>query len=150
MEHARLSSLIEKLIAAVERRVPEYLADPVQQGISGGNIALCLIDDQGQVYGKMFGPDKNRRRHSFRVAWQKASQVWITGIKTGEYEKLVFTQQIDPGPFGIIHPDFIGWEGGQPLTLADGTSLAAAFSGLTGDKDLEIVSQAAAEVLGGQ
>jgi glc operon protein GlcG len=76
------------------------------------------------------------------VAWTKASQVWITGLKTGEYEKLAFAGQINEDDYGIIRPDYIGWEGGQPLTLSDGTKLSVGFSGFRGVSDLEIVVKA--------
>jgi hypothetical protein len=36
---------------------------------------------------------QNKIRESFRVAWTKASQVWITGMKTGEYEKKIFNSE---------------------------------------------------------
>ena len=90
----------------------------------------------------MIGPDQIRKRHCFRVAWTKASQVWITGMKTGEYEKGVFGGQIDESRFGISRPDFIGWEGGQPFTLADGTRLSVGVSGLRGASDLAIAARA--------
>src|SRR5690348_9516007 len=95
MDSKSISEFIARLTAAIEKRLPEYLADEADRSRNEGNSALCIIDEQGVVHGKMFGRDKLRTRHSFRVAWTKASQVWITGIKTGEYEKLVFTGQID-------------------------------------------------------
>jgi hypothetical protein len=72
----------------------------------------------------------------------KASQVWITGMKTGDFEKAVFNNEIDEAQFGIRRPDFIGWEGGQPLTLKNGSVIAAAFSGFTSSTDIEIISRA--------
>ena len=35
---------IPKLIAAVEALIPEYMADPEDKNISGGNLAICIID----------------------------------------------------------------------------------------------------------
>jgi hypothetical protein len=75
----------------------------------------------------------------------KASQVWITGIKTGEFEKLVFNKEIDEESFGIRRPDYIGWVGGQPLSLKDGTKLSIGFSGFRSATDLEIVIKALSE-----
>ena len=148
MEHAKIPTLIRELIAAVEKRVPEYLAVEEDRKRTEGNCALCIIDDVGEVYGKMFGDDKIRRRHVFRIAWLKASQVWITGLKTGEYEKLVFTGQIDEHQYGIIRPDFIGWEGGQPIAVDGRARLSVGFSGFRGSSDLEIVQKALADVIG--
>jgi uncharacterized protein GlcG (DUF336 family) len=149
MEPQEFNQLIHKIIAAVEKRVPEYAAREEDRKRNEGNCALCIIDDSGAVHGKMFGSDKIRLRNSFRIAWTKASQVWITGIKTGEFEKLVFTGQVDDRQFGIIRPDFIGWEGGQPITVDDKTKLSVGFSGFRGATDLEIVQKSVADVLNG-
>lgn len=133
---------IYKLIAAVEMLIPEYMANPVDRNISGGNWAICIIDEDNNVFGKLFGTDKINSRRSYKIAWIKASQVWITGYKTGEYEKLVYSGQIDENKFGIMKPDFLGWEGGQPVTLKDGTRLSIGFSGFRGTSDIEIVERA--------
>jgi glc operon protein GlcG len=150
MDTKEINQLIGKIIAAVEKRLPEYIAVEADRSRNEGNSALCIIDDSGVVHGKLFGADKIRMRHSFRIAWTKASQVWITGIKTGEYEKLVFTGQIDDKQFGIIRPDFIGWEGGQPIAVDGKTRLSVGFSGFRGASDLEIVQKALVDVLGGK
>ena len=133
---------IEKLITCIEELVPVYMSIPEDYAKSNGVASLCIIDEDGRIYGKVFGNDKLRSRDSFRIAWTKASQVWITGIKTNEYEKLVFADQIDPQPFGIKLPDLVGWLGGQPVTLRDGVKLSVGFSGFRGTSDLEIVVKA--------
>jgi len=147
MQHEMLTALIQKIIAAVEKRVPEYQAVEADQKLNDGNCALCILDESGNVYGQMFGTDKIRQRQCFRIAWTKASQVWITGYKTGEYEKLVFTGKLDEKQFGIIRPDFVGWIGGQPIAVDAQTKLAVGFSGFRGTSDLEIVEKAVADVL---
>jgi glc operon protein GlcG len=147
MEANQIAGLIEDVITAVEKRLPEYAAIEEDRKRNEGNCALCIIDEAGAVYGKMFGTDKIRQRNVFRIAWVKASQVWITGIKTGEYEKMVFTGQIDDQQFGIMRPDFIGWDGGQPIALDGNTKLSVGFSGFRGASDLEIVQKAVADVL---
>jgi len=139
---------IEKLIATIEELVPVYMAIPEDQAKSKGVASLCIIGEDGQVYGKIFGTDKLRGRDSFKIAWTKAIQVWITGIKTNEYERMVFTDQIDYHTFGISLPDLIGYEGGQPITLRDGTKLAVGFSGFRGGSDIEIVLKAIEKVNG--
>jgi glc operon protein GlcG len=150
MDPKAISELVGKLIAAVEKRLPEYLAIEEDRSRNEGNSALCIIGESGAVYGKMFGTDKIRMRRVFHIAWTKASQVWITGIKTGEYEKLVFTGQIDDKKFGILRPDFIGWEGGQPITVEGSIKLSVGFSGFRGVTDLEIVQKALVDVLAGK
>ena len=92
------------------------------------------------MYGKLYGTYKIRARESYRIAWTKANQVWITGLKTGEYEKKFFNSEVEE--CGIEVPDLIGWEGGQPLTLKDGTRLSVGFSGIRGIYDLEIMVKA--------
>ncbi|MDD2306003.1 MAG: hypothetical protein PHP53_14980 [Prolixibacteraceae bacterium] len=133
---------IEKLISSIEELVPVYMAIPEDYAKANGVASLCIIDENGQIFGKVFGIDKLRGRDSFRIAYTKASQVWITGIKTNEYERLIFTDQIDPQPFGIKLPDLVGWLGGQPVTLRDGTKLSVGFSGFRGTSDLKIVNEA--------
>ena len=110
--------------------------------IANGNVSVCIIDYQGVVYGRMFGTNKVRARESYRVAWTKASQVHITRLKTGEFEKLAFNNEIDEAKFGIERPDWIGWEGGQLISLPDRTELAVGFSGFRGVIDLEIIVRA--------
>lgn len=142
MERTELAGFIAALIDKVEKLIPLYMQQEKDRLKAKGGIAICIIDQEGQVYGKMFGEDKIMARERYRTAWMKASQVWITGIKTGEFERLVYNKEIDEAQFGIRKPDFIGWEGGQPIYLPDGTMLAAGFSGLTSDSDLEIVNKA--------
>ena len=101
-----------------------------------------MIDDHGVVYGRMFGTNKPRLRQSYKVAWTKASQVWLTGVRTGEYERMVFNKQVAENANGIEAPDLIGWEGGQPLTMKNGAKLSVGFSGFRGTTDLEIMVKA--------
>ncbi len=133
---------IIKLIAAAEKLIPEYLANSEDAAISSGGTAICIIDEDNNVFGKLFGTDKIRCRQCYKIAWIKASQVWITGYKTGEFEKLAYSGQIDENKFGIMRPDYLGWEGGQPVTLKDGTKLSIGFSGFRGTSDIEIVDRA--------
>ena len=132
----------ERIIAEIEELIPNYTANAEDLIISNGNVAVCIINEDGVVNGKIFGHNKIRSRESYMVAYKKASQVWITGYKTGEYEKLVYANQINESEFGISRPDFIGWEGGQPVTLKDGTRFSIGFSGFRGTSDLEIVVRA--------
>lgn len=148
MQHESLTALIQKIIAAVEKRVPDYRAIKEDQELNDGNCALCIVDETGNVYGKMFGTDKIRQRQCFRIAWTKASQVWITGCRTGEFEKLVFTGQVDEKQFGIMRPDFVGWIGGQPVSVDAQTKLSVGFSGFRGTTDLEIVEKAVSDLIG--
>jgi glc operon protein GlcG len=148
MQTKTLTNLIQEIITAVEKRLPEYFAIPEDQKNNNGNCAICIVDAAGGVHGKMFGTDKIRQRHSFRIAWIKASQVWITGLKTGEFEKQVYAGKIDEHDFGISRPDFIGWEGGQPILVDGQTKLSVGFSGFRGTSDLEIVQKAVADIAG--
>ncbi len=142
MEQAVMNSMMESIFSAIEKMIPTYMANEVDKRIANGNVAICIIDPAGRVYGKLWGGNQIRNRQSYQVAWVKASQVWITGLKTGEYEKLVFSGQVDEEQYGIERPDLIGWEGGQPVTLYDGTILSIGFSGFRGIVDLEIVVKA--------
>ena len=90
----------------------------------------------------MFGSDKARMRHTFKTAWTKASQVWMTGMKTGDFEKRVYSGELNENDYGVSKPDMIGWEGGQPVTLKDGTVLSIGYSGFRSSSDLNIVLRA--------
>ena len=126
----------------MEKLIPIYMQNAEDKDIAGGNVAVCIIDENGMLYGRMFGTNKPRLRQSYKVAWTKASQVWLTGVKTGEYERMVFNQLVEENGNGIEAPDLIGWQGGQPLTLPDGAKLSVGFSGFRGVVDLEIVVKA--------
>jgi glc operon protein GlcG len=127
--------------------VPVIVKREEDRAVSNGNVAVCIIDESGEIFGKMFiNTSKIRARESFRIAWIKASQVWLTGVKTGEYEKKVYSGEISEGIAGISKPDFIGWEGGQPVILKDGSQLSVGFSGFRGVADLEIVLKAVEQI----
>jgi len=138
---------IHNIIAEAEKLMPHYMQNEDDRRIANGNCAICIIDSDGMIYGKLYGSNVIRAREAYRVAWTKASQVHITGYKTGEFEKLAFNKEIDEKSFGIERPDYIGWVGGQPLVLKDGTKLSVGFSGFRGIIDLEIVNKAV-EALG--
>ena len=140
MQQQELTALINRVFVEIEKLIPHYLQNKEDERIANGNCAACIIDEDGNVYGKLYGTNKIRNRESFRVAWTKASQVNITGMKTSEYEKKFFNGEVEE--CGIEVPDLIGWEGGQPLTLKDGTKLSVGFSGIRGVYDLEIMVKA--------
>lgn len=135
-----LTDFISQIFREVEKLIPLYMKNPEDERIANGNCAACIIDADGRIFGKLYGNNKVRTRESFRVAWTKASQVWITGIRTMEFEKKFFNSEVED--FGIEVPDFIGWEGGQSLILKDGTKLSVGFSGIRGIYDLEIMVKA--------
>lgn len=144
MNNAEMLAIVNKLFSEIEKLIPVYMGVPEDAAISHGNVAVCIIDDKGMVHGKMFGTNKSRLRQSYRVAWTKASQVWLTGVRTGEYERMVFNKEVDENASGIEAPDLIGWEGGQPLSLKEGTILSVGFSGFRGTTDLEIMERSLA------
>lgn len=142
------AEIAQQLVDAVATLVPEFLQDPIDLKMSAGNGAFCVVDGSGQVQGRIFGTDRAKGRWCFGIVTRKVLQVWGTGFATGRFEELVYSGQLDDGPFGISRPDFIGWKGGVPLLLEDGSLIAAAFSGFRGEKDVEIVERAAALVGG--
>ena len=142
MENQKLEVIIRKMFAEIENLIPVYMQNPEDKNIANGNVAACIINENGMVFGRMFGRNRPRLRQSYKVAWTKASQVWLTGVKTGEYEKMVFNRVVEENGNGIEAPDLIGWYGGQPLTLPDGSSLSVGFSGFRGVIDLEIMIRA--------
>ena len=145
MTNQSLNTTIEKILDGIEKLISTYMVDPQDKKISNGNVAVCIIDENGMIHGKMFGTNKPRLRQSYQVAWTKASQVWLTGIKTGEYEKRLFNGEFDENANGIEAPDLVGWVGGQPVALSNGMKLSVGFSGFRGTTDLEIVIRAIQE-----
>jgi len=146
MSNSEMQAVVNKLFDEIEILIPFYMEKTEEKNISMGNLAVCIIDDSGTVYGKMFGTDHPRLRRSYRIAWTKASQVWLTGVKTGDYEKMVFNREVAENANGIEAPDLIGWQGGQPLELKNGKKLSVGFSGFRGITDLEIMVKALAAV----
>lgn len=144
MQKNETSLVIHRMFDVIEKLIPQYMEDPADKNISNGNVAACIIDEQGVVHGKMFGTNKPRLRQSYKVAWTKASQVWLTGVKTGEYERMVFNKEVGENANGIEAPDLIGWEGGQPLIMKSGAILSVGFSGFRGTTDIEIMVKALA------
>jgi uncharacterized protein GlcG (DUF336 family) len=140
MDAAQPTTVIDQILQIARKEINKYLANPTDRNISDGNVSICIVDENGQVYGEMWGNDKNRQRNTFQTAWRKASQVWITGIQTGKYEELVYTNKIDSSKFGINKPDFIGWEGGWLVTMAGDIKLAVAVSGMRGETDSAMVA----------
>ncbi len=147
MTNQELQQIISKMLESINAQIPSYKSSEQDWKISSGNVAVCIIDDEGRIYGKIWGDDKVRGRGFYDVAYRKASQVWITGYKTGEYERLVFTDKINHRDYGIELPDLMGWEGGQPIQLNAETRISCGFSGFKGVNDLAIVKNAADEAM---
>jgi uncharacterized protein GlcG (DUF336 family) len=144
MDAVQLTIKIDEILQTAGNLLPGFLEDPADMRLSDGNVSMCIVDENGRVYGAMWGKDKIKQRNTFQTAWRKASQVWITGIATGKFEELVYTNKIEWFKFGIIKPDLIGWEGGLPVTLEGSVRLAVAVSGMRGEKDVELVLKATA------
>jgi uncharacterized protein GlcG (DUF336 family) len=148
MTTAEIVATATQLIAEVEKRIPECMKNPEDRDNSQGNVTLMIIAEGGQIFGRMFGENNTRRRGTCRTAWHKSTQVWMTAQATGRFEQQVYGKNVDPGKFGLTHPDLIGWEGGLPVVAKDGTKFAVAMSGFTGVTDCNIIRLAVASVPG--
>ena len=147
MTNDQLQRLINKMLDSLSEQIPTYKNSEADWKNCEGNVAVCIIDDTGNIYGKIWGNDKLRGRKYFDIAYRKASQVWITGYKTGEFERLVFADKLNYKDFGIELPDLMGWEGGQPIQLDDETRICCGFSGFKGKNDIAIVRRAVEEAM---
>jgi len=147
MNTTKLEKIINSIFEILEEEISKYQSSPEDWNISEGNVAICIITENGKIYGKLFGTNQLKQRQFFNVAWQKASQVWITGHKTGDYEKIVFGGNMNPEDSPIELPDLIGWVGGQPIQIDSDTQLAVGFSGFRGFNDIEIVQKVVQKVL---
>lgn len=146
MENRSIETIATRIIDEIHSLLPEYLENEVDRNINDGNVAVVILDDQGKVYGEMFGKDRVKLRSTFKIAVAKATQVWVTGIETGKYEMLVYTNQVNWFEYGIPKPEFIGWDGGVPITIDEQHSLAIGFSGFRGEMDREIILRAVEKV----
>jgi uncharacterized protein GlcG (DUF336 family) len=147
MSSEQLQEVITKIIENISAQIPGYSNIPEDWSHCEGNVALCIIDDSGNVHGKIWGPDKLKGRGYFNIAYRKAAQAWITGYATNEYERLIFNEQINYKDFGIELPELIGWKGGQPITLDKDTKIYCGFSGFRGVTDIAIVKKAVEKVM---
>jgi uncharacterized protein GlcG (DUF336 family) len=143
-----ISGFARAMVAEIEALIPRFNAVPEDFAIGGGNVAVMIIGPRGDYYGKIFGPEPSRARGSSQIAWKKATQAWMTGMATGEFEKKVYSGEVDDSGFGIMRPDFIGWEGGFPAKTKEGVPIALGFSGYRGEDDIKILELALA-ALGG-
>ena len=149
MTPAEITATATLLIAEIEKRIPACMLNPEDRDNSHGNVTLMIIAEGGQLFGRMFGNDNRTRRGTCRTAWHKATQVWMTAQATGRFEQQVYgPANVDPGKFGLTHPDLIGWEGGLPVVAQDGTKFAVAMSGFSGKTDCNIIREAVAVVPG--
>ncbi|MBL7762835.1 MAG: hypothetical protein JNL23_05355 [Chitinophagaceae bacterium] len=147
MTQEMLRQFIYRIIDSLTTQIPAYKDSVADWTNCQGNVAVCIIDDAGNVYGKIWGDDKLRGRKYYDLAYRKASQVWITGYKTGEYERLVYTDKLNYRDFGIPLPELMGWEGGQPVQLDTDTKIYCGFSGFKGVTDVAIVQKAVKEAM---
>jgi glc operon protein GlcG len=147
MTNEKLQQVINRMLKSISAQIPTYQTSAEDWCKCAGNVAVCIIDDAGNIYGKIWGDEKLKGRGYYDVAYRKASQVWITGYKTNEFERLIFTGKLNYKDFGIELPDLIGWEGGQLIQLDDATRICCGFSGFKGATDLAIVKKAADEAM---
>jgi uncharacterized protein GlcG (DUF336 family) len=149
MTPAEITAIATQLVAEIEKRIPACMKNPDDRDNSNGNVTLMIIAEGGQMFGRMFGDNNYRRRITSRTAWHKATQVWMTNQSTGKFEQQVYgPASVDPGKFGLQHPDLIGWMGGLPVVAKDGTKFAVAMSGFTGETDCSIIREAVATIPG--
>ena len=141
MEKTSIQQKTSQIIENLNHLISEYGANP-DDSFADGNVAVCIISENGDVYGKIWGDKKSTGYRFAGLAFRKAIQVWATGYKTGEFERKIFNNELNEEDFGIQAPEFIGWDGGQPVTLADGEKLSIGFSGFRGFNDIEIVQKA--------
>jgi glc operon protein GlcG len=146
LDPTQTAQILQRLFDAIERRIPSFLEDPTDQAISQGNAVMLAMDAQGGIHGRTIGSDPAKQQELGLVAWKKVQQVRLTRVATGRYEELAYARRLHWWKYGIPLPDFVGWDGGLPATLSDGSPLALAFSGFRGEKDVEILRASAAEI----
>lgn len=73
MNTETLENFIQKLYKDLEQRITTFVDSPEDWNISNGHVAMCIITEDGSIYGKLFGDDKIRQRGFFKVARQWAN-----------------------------------------------------------------------------
>ena len=126
--------------------IPKFLENPNDFSIAEGNLSCLIMDESGNMIGKHWGTDHVKQRKSAQTAMQKVLQVWLTDTRTYTFEQEVYSKQKNWWEYGIPLPELIGWEGGIPARLADGTKVAIAISGMYGDKDAALILDACATI----
>jgi hypothetical protein len=95
MKRNEFQQLCNQIAEEIERLLPEYLKNPEDANISRGGCALAMLNAQGDACGFLFGDKPARQRECAQTAWKKANQVWLTGYSTGQFETLIYSQQLD-------------------------------------------------------
>jgi glc operon protein GlcG len=108
MNQDQLQQTIQGIIQNLSQQIPTYQWSTEDWSKHDGNVAVCIIDEEGNVYGRIWGNDKLKGRKTFDAAYRKAMQVWITGYATGDYEKKVFNGELNHRDYGIDLPELIG------------------------------------------
>ncbi len=56
MTNEKLPQVINKMFESITAQIPSYKNSVPDWSISEGNVAVCIIDDAGNIYGKIWGP----------------------------------------------------------------------------------------------
>jgi hypothetical protein len=86
-----IAEFARAFIAEVEALLPGYNASPEDFVLNKGNVAVAVIGPDGEYFGRMFGAGISTSIQCARVAMKKATQVWVTGLATGEFERKAFS-----------------------------------------------------------
>lgn len=55
MDKNQIRDIAEKIIDTIENLIPQYCAIQEDKSIANGNVAVCIIDKDGQIFGRMWG-----------------------------------------------------------------------------------------------
>ena len=50
MKNEETNQLAYRMFDAIENMIPSYMEDPADKKISNGNVAACIIDENGVVH----------------------------------------------------------------------------------------------------
>ena len=93
MDPKELARLIKGIIERVEQFIPHYMENEEDRKKAAGGIAICILDQDGRVYGKMFGTDKIMMRERYRVAWDESEPGLDHRNKDGGVRKVGLQQR---------------------------------------------------------
>src|ERR1700742_2403069 len=81
MDSETIAQLAGKIIAAVEKRLPEYLAIEEDRSRNEGNSALCIVDEHGAVYEKCLGRTKSGGERSIESRGRRRAKCGSRELK---------------------------------------------------------------------
>ena len=84
MYNKEMLDVINSLLDEIDKLIPAYMQISEDSIISNGNVAVCIIDASGMVYGKMFFLWGSLSRNSTLIFFASGSSAILNSKETFE------------------------------------------------------------------